>query len=748
MSPLLFELYLNAAREVLDKAIVTGSQPKELTWRYESDRPGKINAMDRNPEAGKWGHTALMRQGQGPVNEGWYEMQASFGGYNGFGKDSIRIWGTPISTKGTYIVRVEAAAKPVPTRKEVLEWWEEYQNQVTDGNRRARADRLLREDALFDYGHPRLMVRIYEDIIFDEEVSNPPGSPKIYEATFEGEPTGDRNNRRWLEVLVANSYLMPVTDAARKAGLGGRDMPQPELLVKSVEIVGPVYESWPPESHKRILFDSPIKDSDERGYAREVLERFMAKAWRRTLRTGEVEEKLELFAKVREQTSSLEEAIKIPLAAILTSPNFIFLAEPIVAKGTQQAANAQPPVFRSPDGKTITAKALGRMGDQVLLEINGTKVPASIHYFSQADQAYFRSLPEVGLSPGTKNLTDFELASRISYFLWSSMPDDELFQLAASGRLRSAEELAGQVDRMLVDPKSGAFVENFASQWLGLRDADANAPSQGRFPRYTASVHRDLIQESKAFFSEILRQDLSILNFLDSDFLVINDNLARHYGITGVKGSQFQKVSIPEDNPRGGLLGQGAIHGITSNGTRTSPVDRGVWILENILGDPPPPPPPDAGDLAPNVPGIGKASVRERLAAHREIQQCASCHDKIDPLGFALENFGPDGRWRNRETYRNANLVLGNDPLIDASAQLPDGTKFKGVDELKELLKGRHQQFVTNFTKNLMTYALGRGMEWSDQELLRRLAEESSKEGYVMREMIKDIVRSPAFLSK
>ena len=305
--------------------------------------------------------------------------------------------------------------------------------------------------------------------------------------------------------------------------------------------------------------------------------------------------------------------------------------------------------------------------------------------------------------PGTSyRVSDLELASRLSFFLWSSVPDDELLDLAARGRLRQPGVIDQQVRRMLADPRSEALTANFAGQWLQLRNLAAITPSEVLFPDFDDTLRQGFRRETELFFDSVIREDRSLISLLDADYTFLNDRLARHYGIPGIQGSHFRRVTLTDENRRG-LLGQGSILTITSHPVRTSPVFRGKWILDNLLGTPPPDPPPNVPPL-PEKTGAYAArmpSMRERMAQHRENTVCATCHAMIDPLGFGLERYDPVGRWRD---------VDENFTPIDASGVLPDGTKFNGVKELRVALAKRPDRFVSAFTEKLTTYALGRGV--------------------------------------
>jgi hypothetical protein len=302
---------------------------------------------------------------------------------------------------------------------------------------------------------------------------------------------------------------------------------------------------------------------------------------------------------------------------------------------------------------------------------------------------------------------------------------------------------------MLKDPKSRALVENFTGQWLGLRNLGEVVPDDRLFPRYGEHLEESMAGEAKSFFAEILHHDLSVLNFIDSDFTMLNERLARFYEIKGVKGNHFRKVALKPEDHRGGLLTQASMLTITSNGTRTSPVKRGVWILENMLADPPPPPPPDAGEIPPpKVSGLGQLTVRQRLAVHRSVPACAACHAKIDPLGFALENYDASGLYRTKESSKNQLNPHPRDPDVNALGKLPDGNTFTGAKELKQLLLKDEDRFLDCLSEKLLIYALGRGLNYADRDTVRQLRQSLKSSNYQLRGLITDIVRTDAFQAK
>jgi hypothetical protein len=354
-----------------------------------------------------------------------------------------------------------------------------------------------------------------------------------------------------------------------------------------------------------------------------------------------------------------------------------------------------------------------------------------------------------GIAPKTNyRVSDLELASRLSFFLWSSIPDDELVSLAAAGKLKDRETLNSQVRRMLADPRSRAITENFAGQWLYLRNLPAATPNLDMFPDFDEGLRQDMRTETELFFNSIVNQDRSILTLLNADYTYLNERLARHYGIPNVYGSHFRRVPLGERaGIRGGLLGQGSILTVTSHNDRTSPVVRGKWILENILGTPPAPPPADVPPLKQDNNVNGKVlSMRERMAIHRENPVCASCHAVIEPTGFALENFDAVGVWRDVDNTPAVSWVRSEgSAAIDASGKLPDGTMFNGPTELRSALLSQPGRFVTTVTEKLMIYALGRGVEYYDMPVIRDIVRDAARNNYRFSTIVFDIVNSQPF---
>ena len=402
--------------------------------------------------------------------------------------------------------------------------------------------------------------------------------------------------------------------------------------------------------------------------ARRVLEGFARRAYRRPANPDELNRLVELVKLCVSQGDGFDKGMQLALEAILTSPHFLFRVE------------------RDPRPGGAAAK------------------PISEH----------------------------ELATRLSYFLWSSMPDEELFRQAQEGTLR--KHIDGQVRRMLKDAKSRAFVENFASQWLQTRNLQKAAPNPAQFPDFDESLRTAMQRETDRFFESVLKEDRSILEFIDSDYTFLNERIARHYGVPDVKGNYFRRVNLT-DHDRGGILTQASILTITSNPTRTSPVKRGKWIMENILGTPPPPPVPDAGPLDETREASLSGSLRKRMEQHRADPNCASCHQRMDPLGFSFENFDAVGAWRDRDgTF-----------AVDASGVLPDGQSFRGPAELKKILLGRKDDFCRCLTEKIMTYAVGRGMEPEDKCVLDRITRTAAADHYKLSRIVLETVKSEPF---
>ena len=333
-------------------------------------------------------------------------------------------------------------------------------------------------------------------------------------------------------------------------------------------------------------------------------------------------------------------------------------------------------------------------------------------------------------------ISDLDLASRLSFFLWSSIPDDELVDAAVKKTLSRPDVLRQQVKRMLADPRSQALVENFAGQWLHIRNVTMHQPSPETLFHFDDNLRKAFEKETQLFFESIMRENRSVVDLLDADYTFLNERLARHYGIDGVRGERFRRVSLQAGSPRGGLLGQGSILMATSYPNRTTPVIRGKWILENVFGAPPPPPPPNVPLLRDERDPRKVLPMREQMAAHRKNPACAGCHAQMDQLGFALENFDAIGEWRD---------IYVSGAKVDAAAELPDGTKFTGPAELRKVLVQHSDEFTTTVAEKLLTYALGRGLEASDAPAVRKIKRDAARDNHRFEALIQGIVTSTPF---
>jgi hypothetical protein len=445
--------------------------------------------------------------------------------------------------------------------------------------------------------------------------------------------------------------------------------------IDHVDITGPFKStgSGDTPSRRRILSCQPTGAADESVCARKILSTLARRAYRQPVADTDMTRLMDIFQSGRKK-GTFESGIENGLQVILTSPRFLFRTE------------IDPP--------NVASGASYKLGD-------------------------------------------LELASRLSFFLWSSIPDEELLSLAEKGRLKEPAVLDAQVQRMLADPRSNALVSNFAGQWLFLRNLASARPDGPTFPNFDDNLRQAYRRETEMLFESIMRENRSVVDLLNANYTFVNERLAKQYGIPNVYGSQFRRVTLT-DPARFGLLGQGSVLTVTSYPNRTSPVLRGKWILENILGTPPPPPPPGVPPLKENEEGAKPRSVRELMELHRATPACATCHAVMDPLGFSLENFDATGEWRKKDF---------SGP-IDPSGQLADGTKVSGPVSLREALMKHPEQFVNTMTEKMLTYALGRGLEYYDMPVVRSIVKDSAKNNYRFTTVVMDIVKSTPFQMK
>ena len=482
--------------------------------------------------------------------------------------------------------------------------------------------------------------------------------------------------------LVAASFLRKVVEPdgvlqprQRDYGLFVDEQYDGLAAIDQVSIGGPYRNDGPGDtpSRREIFVCRPEQAAEEEGCAKQIIAKLARRAYRRPVTDADVQVLLGFYEAGRRDGNGFEPGIQFAIERMLVDPDFLYRVE------------------RDP----------------------------------------------AGLAPGTPyRLSDVELASRLSFFLWSSIPDEQLLDLAARGRLKEPAVLEQQVRRMLQDPRSRALVDNFASQWLRLRNLAGQERESAEYPDFDENLREAFRKETELFIESTIQEDRSVVDLLSANYAFVNERLARHYGIPKVYGSHFRRVALPQGDPRGGLLGHGALLTITSHPNRTSPVLRGKWLLESILGAPPPDPPADV----PGLPDRGEdgkpASVRERLELHRRNPVCASCHAEMDPLGFALENFDAIGAWRD----------VGEAGMpVDASGTMPGGVKFEGPSGLQAVLLGRRAGFAQTVTEKLLAYAVGRGLTYHDRPVIRKITGAALPRDYRWSSLILGIVKSTAF---
>ncbi len=446
--------------------------------------------------------------------------------------------------------------------------------------------------------------------------------------------------------------------------------------VDRVSITGPLKSTGPGDtaSRKLIFTCRPHSQAEEIPCAKKVIGTLARKAFRRPTNDNDLETLLSFYQKGRNEGGTFDSGIEAAIQLILASPEFLFRFEP------DPAALAPGAVYR---------------------------------------------------------VSDLELASRLSFFLWSSIPDEQLLNLATLGKLHEPAVLEAQVKRMLADPKSKALVDNFADQWLYLRNLKNINPDFETFPDFDDNLRQAMKQETDLFLDNIIREDRSIMDLIDANYTFINERLARHYGIPNIYGSDFRRVTITDENRRG-LLGQASILTVTSLPTRTSPVNRGKWILTNLIGMPPNPPPPNVPALKEHSDPGKLTSLRQRMEEHRQNEPCKSCHKLMDPIGFSLENFDAVGQWRSTDEGAK----------IDPSGVMFNGAKIDGPESLREILLAKPQIFASVFTEKLMTYGLGRGVQYYDMPAIRAIVREAGKNDYKLSAIVLGIVKSTPFQMK
>ena len=642
ISPMALEFYLAAARDGLSKAIVTGPPPQIFNEPVSlSTSGGKRKELSSN-------HLGLGAQFIGKLNN-----------FPNSGEFRIRVTAQANLVDGADYPRLKATFG--------------YRADTQSPNKEIGTTEVTSEQP----GVYEFRGRMEDFPIQSRNQSKFPG--QLITLTNVFNDGKQRKLTRKVETTVEkNGKLRKVkkTELIKHADV-------PTITIQSVEFTSPLYESWPPNHHQTILFDSRTRDISEQAYAREVIGKFMQRAFRRPVLDWETDSMLELFAKLKKSTTTFEEAIRETLAIILVSPDFLFLVETAKDKDSE-----------------------------------------------------------------SELLTSFELASRLSYFLWSTMPDQRLYDVAAAGRLMQPNVLAQEVERMLGDPKSSQFIRQFSDQWLDLASVNRVAINPQYYEQWDTSLEPWMQEESRQFFAEILQKDLSALNFIDSEFAMLNAPMARHYGIeNGPRGVAFERVQLPEGSNRGGLLGQASILLGNSTGEDSHPILRGVWVRERLLNDPPDPPPPNVPALESNDPKFNELTVREQLKIHRQDVSCAACHRRIDPWGLALEHFDAVGQWRTNVKRLNRKKVFS--VPVQAETVLPSGKKISGAADLKNyLLQHRSKQFAETIATQITSYAIGRSVEFADKRNIESITNTFIESDYRLQALIQRIVQDPLFQSK
>ncbi len=626
MSAIQLEYYLETARRALDRTIVSGDAPEVFNYEFtESQIDTWLGDAERSNRLGRQQEFLAKMKDKYPET-------------------------------GAFLVRVKLSAELKPEMGfPLLEVSVGYQPDT---------EILLRE---FD---------LIEITSADEQTLE-------FRGRLENFPLPVRGQGKvpGLVVRVRNRYDdgSPLPQLEKDQKVYPVESHMPTITLQSVQFSGPDFDQWPPSPHRRILFASEQRESDESGYASEVLRKFMTRAFRRPVDDAEVAKMVDFHNSIRDEFPTFEETIRETLAMVLIQPDFLYHLEPA----------------------GITKRAIGSR----------------------------------------------ELASRLSYFLWSTMPDEALTKLADDGALNDPIVIAAEVQRMLNDPLTQTFVRQFTDQWLHLDYVDSIAVNRDYYPGFDDSLKQHMRGETQAFFAELIREDLSAMNLLSSQFTMLNEPLAKHYGMEGVLGREFRRVELQPDSHRGGLLGHASILLSNSTGADSHVVRRAVWIRDRLLNDRPAPPPPDTPPLDDADPKFAKLSVREQLEIHRDREACASCHRGIDPWGIALENFDAVGLWRN-EIRRKVGNEFETLP-VKAADVLPGDQKLEGVESLKRYLTtARKDDFARSLVTRLVTYALGRRMELSDQATIDELMEGFAANDYRLRGLILSIVTSDLFQTK
>lgn len=680
MSSMQFGYYREISRAALVKATVRGDRPEPIYWSVPMSaawqRVDKSQAESKKKARKPATETAFNSRGTHYKNlesgEG-FKVSWSY-------KAGRYAWAPTLERPN--VPAVSPAVAVIPARQKLIV---ELGNKLPDtGILRVRLRATRTADALDRVPSLRLNFGwqasnnsnasetiSHRDLLIDAL----PGDPQFYEWDIPLSEIKVRNPMR------RTAILGKTPNPSEYLQLFNTTLSTADILIDYVEITAPVYEQWPPASHRGIFIDSSNADS-EVIYAREVLTNFMSRAWRRTVTTAEVDQKVALYNRVRPECVDFQEAMIEVLATVLSSPRFLYLTH---------------------SGPVRAAEDVASDGDQ----------PVS--------------------------LTDSELASRLSFFLWCGMPDEELLNLAADGSLSNPDVLRAQAIRMLADERAERFSRHFVRQWLGMQLLDFLNVDRKVYRQFDSTLKNAMQEEPVAFFHEMLQHNFSVMDFLHADYLMVNERLAQHYGLQHIDGNHFRRISLTPDTVRGGLLTQAGLLAMNSDGKDSHPLKRGIWLLERILNDPPPPPPPAVPEIDLADPEIAKLTLKQRIENHRDHPACMSCHSKIDPWGIAFENFDAVGSWRTSI----------NDQPVDASSPLFNGQQLDGIDGLKRfLLANRQDQFARAITHKLVTFALGRPLGFGDRSRVEEITADVRKQGDGLATLVLLVVTSDLFRSK
>lgn len=690
MSSIQFATYRQASRDALLRATVRGKQPRPLYWGVTMKAASAVEWPKQEEELKK-----LREKFKDDPERLEKELKRQRERYSGrHGRAFYKNLSTGRTAQASWrYPGARYAWKPEPHRSEMPATFDhvaiipprqklivELGDQVPEKGTlrvRVRASRTSAEESRIpslqlEFGwqasnDSQASVRISQR---DLKIAAPPDQPQIYQWDIPLSEIYPRNSVKGISKmgdLPSPSELIKLVNSSDSRG---------DIQISYVEVTTPYYEQWPPASHKRIFPDFK-SGTDEIDYARDILKRFMSRAWRRDVTKDELTQKLSLFQKIRPACRDREEALVEVLATVLSSPKFLYLSH------------------SESDGE------------------EDARTPA--------------------------RLSQFELATRLSIFLWSSVPDDKLLRLAKESRLADRKVLTGQVERMLVDDRSRRLSKHFVRQWLGMQLLDYLQADRKVYPHFDPSLKEAMQEEPIAFFHEVLSKNHSVLDFLHADYTMANERLARHYGVVNVFGNEFRRVSFGPEHHRGGLLTQAGLLAMNSDGKDSHPLKRGIWMLENLLNDPPPPPPPAVPEIDLADPEIAKLTLKQRIENHRDQAACRSCHAKIDPWGIAFENYDASGVYR--EQFKGK--------PVDSTSLLFNKQKLAGMTGLKRfLLENRQDQFARAMVHKMATYALGRPLTFGDRSSIDQIAADLRRQGDGLATMITLLVTSDLFQSR